>query len=127
MDFKTLMSTLFGFSAPTFYSWKKEGRPIIKLLEKYFTREELEEFLENGKIKKFEQVNRFNNFLFIYRNLYFKFIQDDFGQINNMHNHILIYYFEYLFYLKNNISEFENNQKPFYAAAVSFGLQYNLK
>lgn len=57
MDFKTLMSTLFGFSAPTFYSWKKEQRPIISLLDKYFTKEDLVEFLEMGKIDKMENIN----------------------------------------------------------------------
>lgn len=41
--------------------WKKENRPIINLLEKYFTKEELEEFLMSGKISKFEFQNELNS------------------------------------------------------------------
>lgn len=72
MDFKTLMSTLFGFSAPTFYSWKKEQRPIINLLDKYFTKEDLVEFLETGKIEKLENIYFIENF---YQEQFFQFFQ----------------------------------------------------
>lgn len=57
MNYKELMSTLFDFNPSTFYTWKKQNRPIIKLIEKYFTNEELEEFLSTGKIDKFENIN----------------------------------------------------------------------
>ncbi|AXH12005.1 hypothetical protein [Halarcobacter bivalviorum] len=45
-----LMSKLFGFSIPTYYNWKKENRPIIKLINKYLENEELIEFLEKDSI-----------------------------------------------------------------------------
>ncbi len=49
---------LFGWgSANTYYNWKKEKRPIISLLEKYFTQTDLEEFLEYGTIEKLEFAN----------------------------------------------------------------------
>ena len=60
VDFKTLVTSLFGFTAPTFYSWKKEKRPIILLLEKYFKNEELIEFLETKEIEKLELINRYD-------------------------------------------------------------------
>jgi len=58
MRIEQLMSKLFGFSTQTYFNWKKDSmskRPIITLLEKYFSKEELEEFLETGKISKLEQ------------------------------------------------------------------------
>lgn len=54
MVYKELMGKLFDYDPSTFYKWKKENRPIIKLLEKYFTKEELEEFLSTGKVNKFD-------------------------------------------------------------------------
>lgn len=50
---------LFGFgSSTTYYSWKKEveKRQVMSLLEKYFTKEDLIEFLETGKILKYENI-----------------------------------------------------------------------
>lgn len=40
----------------TISNWKTEKRPIISLLEKYFSKTELEEFLETGGIEKFEAL-----------------------------------------------------------------------
>ncbi|MDQ1339046.1 MAG: hypothetical protein QG567_195 [Campylobacterota bacterium] len=56
MDFKTLMSKLFGFAAPTYYTWKRQERPIIHLIAKYFSREDLEEFLTTGGIKRLDDL-----------------------------------------------------------------------
>jgi hypothetical protein len=46
---------LIGNNEKTIYRWKKEERPIIDLLEKYFSVEDLEEFLETNKIKRLEK------------------------------------------------------------------------
>lgn len=51
---KKAILKLLDVSDKTFYNWRKEKRPIIKLCEKYFTKEDLEEFLETEKISKFE-------------------------------------------------------------------------
>lgn len=40
--------------------WKKQNRPIIKLLEKYFTKDELIEFIETKKIEKYEKFKNIN-------------------------------------------------------------------
>lgn len=57
---------LFNISINTYYLWKKQGRPIINLLEKYFTKEDLEEFLKSGKIERLDFSSEldsfFNNF-----------------------------------------------------------------
>jgi len=44
----------------TVQNWKKEKRPVISLLEKYFTREELQEYLKTGQIEKQEIVKKFS-------------------------------------------------------------------
>lgn len=59
MRIEQLMSKLFGYSAQTYFNWKKDKdttRPIMNLMDKYFTKEELEEFLETGTITKMDAV-----------------------------------------------------------------------
>ncbi|OGS70806.1 MAG: hypothetical protein A3F91_09845 [Flavobacteria bacterium RIFCSPLOWO2_12_FULL_35_11] len=58
MNYKELMGKIFDFYPSTFYTWKKQGRPIIALLEKYFSKEDLEEFLDAGSISKMEYVSK---------------------------------------------------------------------
>jgi hypothetical protein len=48
-------SKLFQNTIRTISNWKLENRPIIALLEQ-FSKEELEEFLENKKIYKYELI-----------------------------------------------------------------------
>jgi hypothetical protein len=48
--YKQVASKILGCSLASYYSWDKQKRPIISLLEKYFTQEDLEEFLETGEI-----------------------------------------------------------------------------
>lgn len=50
-----VMSELLEISENSYFRWKKKDHTIlINLLEKYFIKEELQEFLETGKIKRFE-------------------------------------------------------------------------
>jgi len=48
--YKQVASKVLGCSLASYYAWDKQKRPIIALLEKYFTKEDLEEFLETGEI-----------------------------------------------------------------------------
>ena len=54
LDYK-LMVKLFGFSRQSWNNWKKEERPIVKLIESIFTNKDIEEFLETGRIRRFEE------------------------------------------------------------------------
>ncbi len=54
MDRK-LVSNLLGISEKSYYRWK-ENRAIFKLLEMYFSDKNIEEFLNTGKIQKFENI-----------------------------------------------------------------------
>ncbi len=54
---KEKIKLILDISDKTYYNWKKEQRPIILLLEKYFSKEDLEEFLSTGIIEKLEKSN----------------------------------------------------------------------
>lgn len=51
---KQSIKKILSIADKTYYNWKNEERPIIALLEKYFTAEDLNEFLEVGSIKRLE-------------------------------------------------------------------------
>lgn len=51
------ISKLFDFANSTVYKWKKEKRLILDLIDKYFTDEDIEEFLKTGKISKLEEIS----------------------------------------------------------------------
>ena len=55
MTFKQVMAGIFSTAEGTFYKWKKEERPIIALLDRYFSKEDLEEFLITGKVSRYEK------------------------------------------------------------------------
>ncbi len=58
MTYEQVMVELFEFSSPTLYKWKKhEKRKVFTLLDKYFSKDELEEFLTTGKVSKYEALN----------------------------------------------------------------------
>ncbi|MFV0562208.1 hypothetical protein [Malaciobacter mytili] len=53
-----ILERLFLFTRQTWSKWKKEKRPVVELVEKYFTDEDLEEFLETNKIYKMELLQK---------------------------------------------------------------------
>lgn len=67
-----IICQILGIARRTYFHWQKsDGKASgIKLFNKYFTKEELEEFIETGSIKKQEMVKNisveelelFNNF-----------------------------------------------------------------
>ena len=62
MTYEQVMTELFEFSAPTYYKWNKhQKRKIFLLIEKYFTKEDLEEFLSTGKISRLENTSSYIN------------------------------------------------------------------
>lgn len=79
MIYKEVMAALFDFNATTYYSWKKQERPIIRLIEKYFTKEDLEEFLNSEKISKLEYcqktMNKHNHIFRVFKTILLKIFQ----------------------------------------------------
>ncbi|WP_353662625.1 hypothetical protein [Hydrogenimonas sp. SS33] len=53
-EYKEVASKILGCTLASYYNWDKQNRPIIALLEKYFSKEDLEEFLLYGKVRKLE-------------------------------------------------------------------------
>lgn len=52
-----VMSTLLNISEKSYYRWKKKDhKTLISLLEMYHSNEEIQEFLETGKISKYERI-----------------------------------------------------------------------
>jgi len=62
---KQSIKKILDIADRTYYNWKIEKRPIINLLEKYFTEQDLEEFLETGSISRLETNQKTTNFLLI--------------------------------------------------------------
>ena len=56
MSYEKRIVEIFGFSRNTYYVWKREGRPIIELMEKYFSTQDLEEFIQTRKISRFDII-----------------------------------------------------------------------
>jgi hypothetical protein len=50
----SILSQLLGNTINTVTNWRNEDRPVIALLEKYFQDHEIQEFLDTGKISRFE-------------------------------------------------------------------------
>ena len=61
MTHKEVMAKLFDFNATTYYAWKKQNRPIINLIDKYFTKEDLQEFIEKGSITSLDSFHQNKN------------------------------------------------------------------
>lgn len=68
-------SQILQTSEKSYYRWKKKDHSIlISLLERYFTKEELEEFLESGKIQKLEKSKNYEDFYTLLANTYIDFL-----------------------------------------------------
>lgn len=54
---KQLICEILDIADRTFYKFKNENRPIIKLFENYFTEDDLQEFLNTGYISKLDNID----------------------------------------------------------------------
>ncbi len=50
---KELIKKILSIADKSYYNYKKQERPIISLLEKYFTEKDLKEFIETGEISSY--------------------------------------------------------------------------
>lgn len=108
------LSLLLGNTQKTVSNWKKEKRPIMKLLYQYFTKEELEEFLESGRIAKFENIQYiFDSFLpkqkQIYLNSFISNPNFKWKSIVKSNNIFIDFYFSFLVEFPNlKVSSFQD-------------------
>lgn len=94
--------------------WRKENRPIINLIEKYFDKDNIEEFLESGKIDKFEKLNfLYDNVIEKNERLYLDSFTKNFhyGNLSRSHTIFIDFYFSFLLELKEkeNLIKYEFN------------------
>jgi hypothetical protein len=116
------ISNLLLFTPQGVNKWKKENRPIIGLLEKYFNKEDLEEFLETGAIMRYETPNTSSEFLEVFKNKYLNFVDQKMRFINSLSEYQLQFYFSYLFFIKAKHHQFIIHSHPFYASLSRFAL-----
>lgn len=93
---------LMCYSRNTLYVWKREKRPIVELIEKYFFDEDIEEFLKTGKINKFENLIEYTylsrvNFL------------DQLNLLSKNEFHGYRYFADYILYYIDKGYEFNND------------------
>lgn len=107
MAYHKAVSELMSFSVNSYYMWKKENRPIISLLHKYLTEEDINEFLTTGSISKFDNID---------------YIKYDFNKS----------YFEFLVNIKGELKTFlelvelnQNDLLTFSSNFISIVINYN--
>ena len=122
---------LMHYSRNTYYVWKREKRPIIELIDRYFTDSEIEEFLQTGKIINFEATNYIkNNFMTINKNKYIQSFKSTSSSLRSIYEeYIKDFYFYFLSNLKNKKNffsstdyEYESNliEKYDFQKAISY-------
>lgn len=103
---------ILGIARRTYFHWQKseDKNYAINLLNKYFKKEELEEFIVNEKIDKFEKLN----FLYeqvIHKNskIYLDSFTTNFNylKLSTSHSIFIDFYFYFLFKLKENNNLFK--------------------
>lgn len=52
----TELAPLFEMTPQGIRNWSLDNRPIIQLIEQYFTPEDVKEFLESGKVDRLEKL-----------------------------------------------------------------------
>ncbi len=102
---------MLGNTEKSYYRWKEEGRPIIAFLERYFTKDDLEEFLKTGIMSKLENPE---DYQFSY--MFFEYVRYNLK--------------EKLFRIFNDISSWSNkyiNSKDFIDALKNITLDPKLE
>ncbi|RXJ90734.1 hypothetical protein CRV01_06180 [Arcobacter sp. CECT 8983] len=95
----TLISKILLMTPQGVGKWRKENRPIIELLEKYFSRNDLEEFLEK------KTVSKYDFFALVEPELIHKYTSLQFDFIQNPYNEKL--YLDFLSRYKKEIIQLE--------------------
>lgn len=90
-----LICKLLDISERSYYTFKKQKRPIILLLEKYFKKEDLQEFLETKKIEKFEKADFIQKEVFELNSIkYFQSFAS--SSLSSTEYKFIIFYFNFL-------------------------------
>jgi hypothetical protein len=75
------ISTLCGINERSYYVWKnKTHTKLINLLELYFTKEDIHEFIETNQISKMETLNHYEQTLNIEFNTFYRTYLDSYNK-----------------------------------------------
>lgn len=102
--FKQLACEILDISTRSYSNFSKQKRLIITLLEKYFTKEDLQEFIEFGKINNFENNNSIQEyFIETKKNKYIQNFKNNNSSLKFVaeNEYITDFYFYFLTNLKN--------------------------
>ena len=121
-----IYSKIFGFNPSTYYRWKEDKRPIIDLIDKYFSINELNEFLNKKEISRFElheeQKAKTSYSARKYLNI---FLQKNYKIADTINEEFMNFYFNTLVYCINNIDNI-NVFNPMTIQKVSLNYLYNI-
>lgn len=83
-----LLSKIFLNSVRSAQNWRKENRPIVNLLDEYFTDSDIEEFIENEHITRFSYNYTIDYIIADYL--------DQFYKIFNTNSHLLNLFLDFI-------------------------------
>ncbi len=108
--FKQLACEILDISTRSYSNFSKQKRLIIHLLEKYFTKEDLQEFIEFSKINKFENNNSIQEyFIETNKNKYIQSFKSTSPSLRSIYEEsIKDFYFYFLTNLKNKKNFFSS-------------------
>lgn len=100
------ISMVCEITPKNYYNWKnKSHKTLISLLEKYFTKEDLQDFLNSGKIQKFEKFLQIEDTIFQKNRIKFlnTFIyKTDNNTLLQCSNIFIDFYFSFLLKIKKD-------------------------
>lgn len=93
MNKAEIYSKILEVSEKSYYRWKSKDHPIlINLIEKYFSDDDLEEFLKTKRIKRFEEISDLELLNRTIIEIYNNFISKLYGQGNTLKLFLSIIY-----------------------------------
>jgi hypothetical protein len=128
-------SKLLEVSEKSFYRWKsKDHKLLINLIDKYFNESDIKEFIENGKINRFDKFENYinknmlnNDYIkdtesikFITKK-YYEFIKDIVKSTDEDIEDKSELYGTDLYYIAKFIKEFKNNEDILNEESYQFG------
>jgi len=107
-----IYSKIFGFNPSTYYRWKENRRPIIDLINKYFSVSELNDFLNEKQIQRFELSERQKQNRIYISDKYINIFLKEISLFRIENQDFLDFYINILVYSKHNMESI-NVYKPF--------------
>ncbi|MBF7071694.1 hypothetical protein [Aliarcobacter butzleri] len=104
MTHSLLMAKLCQISENSYFRWKKKDHSkLIDLVETYFTDDDIEEFLDIGKIKKFDKIiQTIDNYMSKNKSFYITSFTESQSSLSSPHMND--YFKDFYFYFLSNIN-----------------------